>query len=113
MTETTRKHINIPMEETLNNRKLCKELAQQIVTEKSITGMTESQLSCEIFAHAYVYCNFRFVPGFIKNTSAAKSVYRSVADGVDLEDNGDKLVRRIFYRIIWVMPSPSAVFKAA
>ena len=101
----TRKHINIPMEETLNNRKLCKKMAKEIAANKSITGMTESQLSHEIFAHAYVYCNFKYVPSFIKKTSAAKSIYRSVEDGVDLEDNGDSLVRRIAYRVIWLMPS--------
>lgn len=104
MTET-RKHINIPMTETLNNRKLCKEMAKEIKSDMRITGMSESQLSCEIFAHAYVYCNFKYVPSFLKKTSAAKSVYRSVADGVDLEDNGDSLVRRIAYRVIWLMPS--------
>ena len=93
------------MTETLNNRKLCKEMAKDIKSDKRITGMSESQLSCEIFAHAYVYCNFKYVPSFLKKTSAAKSVYRSVADGVDLEDNGDSLVRRIAYRVIWLMPS--------
>ena len=67
--------------------------------------MTLGQLSCEIFAHAFVFYNFRFIPKVLKNLPLFKSVYRSVEDGVDLEDNGDKLVRRIAYRIIWFLPA--------
>ena len=101
----TRKHINIPMKEELNSRALCRKMAAEIAADQKITGMTESQLSAEIFAHAYVYCNFKYVPTFLKNTAKAKSVFHSVEDGVDLEDNGDSLVRRIAYRVIWLMPS--------
>ena len=60
---------------------------------------------CEIFAHAYVYYNFRFVPKFLQGVKIFKSLYRSVANGVDLEDNGDKWYRRIAYRFIWVLPA--------
>ena len=105
MNEVTRKHMNIPMTTALNNRAYCKEMARTIEREGLITGMTTSQLSCEIFAHAYVFCNFKYVPQIVRNTSFAKSAYHSTADGVDLEDNGDSLVRRIAYRVIWIMPS--------
>ena len=105
MNEVTRKHMNIPMTTALNNRAYCKEMARTIEREGLITGMTTSQLSCEIFAHAYVFCNFKYVPQIVRNTSFAKSAYHSTADGVDLEDNGDSLVRRIAYRVIWMMPS--------
>ena len=101
----TRKHINIPMEETLNNRKLCKMMAKEIAANKSITGMTESQLSREIFAHAYVFYNFRFVPKKLSKTDLFKKILRSASDGVDLEDGGDSLIRRIAYRMIWLMPA--------
>ena len=104
MTEA-KKYMNIPMTETLNDRKLCKEMAEKIEAEKKITGMSVGQLECEIFAYAYVFCFFKYLPGFIRNTTFAKRVYRSVSDGVDLEDNGDTLVRRVFYRVIWCMPS--------
>lgn len=100
-----RKHINIPMSEMLNDRKLCREMAREISDRNEITGMSNSQLSCEIFAHAYVYVIFKYVPDFIKKMNKAQSIYRSVSDGVDIEDNGDSLVRRIFYRVVWMMPS--------
>lgn len=100
-----KKTMNIRMTTALNSREYCKEMARQIKREQLITGMSESQLSREIFAHAYVFCNFKYVPKAIKNTNVARSAYRSVADGVDLEDNGDSLVRRIAYRVIWMMPS--------
>ncbi len=101
----TKKYMNIPMTYELNNRELCRKMAGEIYEHHEITGMSRSQLYCEIFAHAYVFSFFRHIPEFIKNTAPAKRIYRSVADGVDLEDDGDTLVRRIFYRVIWFMPS--------
>lgn len=106
MTKTAaRKTMNIPMAQELYSRSYCRELAKKIAKEEKISGMTLNQLSCEIFAHAYVYYNFRFVPGFLRGVKLFKSVYRSVSDGVDLEDNGDKLYRRIAYRLIWLLPA--------
>ena len=102
---TAKKYLNIPMDKALYNRAYCKEMAEKIAESDRITGMTLSQLACEIFAHAYVFYNFRFVPKFLKNSKLFKSVYRSVEDGVDLEDNGDKLYRRIAYRLIWLCPA--------
>ena len=101
----TKKYMNIPMGEELYSRAYCKKMAEEIAMEEKITGMTLSQLSCEIFAHAYIYYNFRFVPKFLKGVKIFKSLYRSVANGVDLEDNGDKWYRRIAYRFIWVLPA--------
>ncbi|MCR5637896.1 MAG: hypothetical protein K6F97_03545 [Lachnospiraceae bacterium] len=102
--ELTKKHyMNIPMEEKLYKRSNCEKIAEEIISDGKIIGMTKSQLACEIFAHAYVYYNFRFVPKFLGKNKVFKSVYRSVSNGVDLEDNGDTFVRRIAYRIIWGM----------
>ncbi len=101
----SKKYMNIPMEEALYNRSFCKEMAVLIADSEKITGMSLSQLACEIFAHAYVFYNFRFIPGFLKKTALFKKVYGSVENGVDLEDNGDKLYRRIAYRLIWFFPA--------
>lgn len=100
-----KKYLNIPMEKKLYNRSYCKQMACEIADEAKIEGMSLSQLSCEIFAHAFVFYNFRFIPKIVKELPLFKSVYRSVENGVDLEDNGDKLIRRFFYRIIWYMPA--------
>ncbi|MCQ2523384.1 MAG: hypothetical protein MJ123_03515 [Lachnospiraceae bacterium] len=100
-----KKYLNIPMEKKLYNRRNCMNIAREIEETAKIEGMTLGQLSCEIFAHAFVFYNFRFIPKVLKNLPLFKSVYRSVEDGVDLEDNGDKLVRRIAYRIIWFLPA--------
>lgn len=108
-----KKYMNIPMEKALYNRKNCRMMAEDIKDSARIEGMSLSQLSCEIFAHAFVFYNFRFIPEKIKNLSIFKSVYNSVANGVDLEDNGDKLLRRIAYRIIWFMPAIPAPATAA
>lgn len=100
-----KKYMNIPMGKELYSRAYCKEMAARIAEEEKITGMSLGQLSCEIFAHAYIFYNFRFVPKFLRGVKLFKSLYRSVSDGVDLEDNGDKWYRRIAYRFIWVLPA--------
>lgn len=101
----TKKYMNIPMEEKLYSRDFCKKMAREIEAKEEITGMTQSQLSREIFAHAYVFYNFRFVPKCLKEKEIFKKFYRSVENGVDLEDNGDSFARRVAYRIIWLLPA--------
>ena len=100
-----KKYMNIPMGRELYSRANCQEMAKEIAGEEKITGMSLSQLSCEIFAHAYIYYNFKFVPKFLRSVKIVKSFYNSVANGVDLEDNGDKWYRRIAYRVIWMLPA--------
>ncbi|MCR4598237.1 MAG: hypothetical protein K5678_04320 [Acetatifactor sp.] len=100
-----KKYMNIPMARELYSKSICKEMAKEIAGEEKITGMSLSQLSCEIFAHAYIYYNFKFVPKCFRNSKIAKSFYNSVANGVDLEDDGDKWYRRAAYRLIWVLPA--------
>lgn len=100
-----KKYMNIPMNENLYSREYCIQMAHEITDGEQITGMTLSQLYTEIFAHAYIYYNFRLVPRFLRNVKLFKSFYNSVSNGVDLEDNGDKWYRRIFYRFIWMLPA--------
>ena len=99
-----KKCMNIPMNENLYNKEYCMQMAHEITDGEQITGMTLSQLYTEIFAHAYIYYNYRFLPRFLKNVKIFKSFYNSVSNGVDLEDNGDKWYRRIAYRFIWMLP---------
>ncbi|MBR5762948.1 MAG: hypothetical protein IK018_08460 [Lachnospiraceae bacterium] len=103
--EDIKKVKNIPMNENLYSREYCKQLAHELTDGNIITGMTLGQLSCEIFAHAYVYYNFHLLPRFMQNMKAFKSFYHSVSDGVDLEDCGDKWYRRLAYRFIWILPA--------
>ncbi len=100
-----KKTLRIPMNERLYARRGCKLIAEKLLESGRIDSMTESQLACEIFAHAYVFYNFRFVPGRLGQTDLFKKVLRSASDGVDLEDGGDNLKRRIAYRMIWLMPA--------
>ena len=100
-----KKYMNIPMTNELYDRAYCKKLAEEIVKEEKITGMTLSQLSCEIFAHAYIFQNFRLVPRFLRDQKILRSIYNSASNGVDLEDDGDKWYRRIAYRVCWILPA--------
>jgi len=105
MMSIKKKTLRIPMNERLYGRRGCKVIAEKLLESGRIDGMTESQLSCEIFAHAYVFYNFRFVPKKLSKTDLFKKILRSASDGVDLEDGGDSLIRRIAYRMIWLMPA--------
>ena len=73
----------------------------EIIDKKLITGMTTRQISEEIYTHAFVYYNFKYLPEFIRNMKISKRIYNSAANGIDLEDDGDKLHRRICYSLIW------------
>ena len=105
MMSDKKKTLRIPMNKRLYGRNACRIIAEKLLESGRIDSMTENQLACEIFAHAYVFYNFRFVPKKIAQTGLFKKILRSASDGVDLEDGGDKLVRRIAYRMIWLMPS--------
>lgn len=98
----TLKVLNLRMEEKYFSKKGSTDAALEILNLEKITGMTVSGLAAEIFAHAYVYYKFDKLPGFIKNTGLAKHLYNCAADGIDLEDNGDSLKRRVCYRLIWI-----------
>ena len=84
----------------MRERGACLEEARRILREKHITGMSEKQVAIEIFAHARVYylctalerfhLHFRFIKGR--------------ANPVDLEDGGDKPLRRMCYTIAWYLP---------
>ena len=105
MKETAKKYMNIPMNENLYSIEYCMQMAHEITDGEKISGMTLSQLYTELFAHAYIYYNYRLLPRFLKNVKIFKSFYNSVSNGVDLEDNGDKWYRRIAYRFIWILPA--------
>ena len=100
-----KKYMNIPMNENLYNRDYCMQMAHEITDGGKISGMSLSQLYTEIFAHAYIYYNYRLLPRFLRNVKLFKSFYNSVSNGVDLEDDGDKWYRRIAYRFIWMLPA--------
>lgn len=99
-----KKTMVIPMKRKLYDRAFCVRLARKIIAAEKISGMSVRELANEIYAHAYVYYNFRILPGFLRSIKPLRSVYHSVADGIDLEDNGDKWYRKIAYKVFWILP---------
>ena len=100
-----KKGFNIPMDKRLYSRPNCIRLSEKLIESGRVKRMSRGQLACELFGHAYVYYNFRVVPGFLKGLKPFRMLYKCCADGVDLADNGDTLIRRIVYRILWIMPA--------
>ncbi|MCQ2531374.1 MAG: hypothetical protein MJ093_01550 [Saccharofermentans sp.] len=101
MTNTIRKTLNLEMKDSYYNKADCIIEAQEIIDSEKITGMTVHQVAEEIYTHAFVFFNFHFLPKFIRETKLARRIFNSAANGVDLEDNGDTLKRRICYSLIW------------
>lgn len=95
----------LPMDIRLYSRRNCIRLSEKMLESGRIKGMSRGQLACEIYGHAYVYYNFRLVPGFLKELKLFKMLYKCCTDGIDLADNGDTLIRRIVYRVLWIMPA--------
>ena len=92
------------MAKELCRKDRCRKLAKEILDAGRITGMTQSQLFCEIYAHAYVCYHFYLLPKVLRKLPFLRSVQNSASNGVDLQDNGDTWYRRIAYRLIWILP---------
>lgn len=103
ISEVAKKYLNLEMSDYYFDRDNCMKAAQEIVDNEEITGMTVKQIAKEIYTHAYVYYKFDKLPQFVKDLSIAKKAYNSAANGVDLEDNGDSLKRRVAYTCIWLL----------
>lgn len=100
-----KKGFSIPMDKRLYSRANCIRLSERLIESGRIRGMSRGQLSCELFGHAYVYYNFHLVPKFMQGRGPFRYLYKCCTDGIDLADNGDTLIRRIAYRILWIMPA--------
>lgn len=103
MTEVIRKTLNLEMKDSFYNKAECLIEAKEIFDSEKITGMTVHQIAEEIYTHAFVFFNFHFLPRKIRETALARRIFNSAANGVDLEDNGDSLKRRICYSLIWML----------
>ncbi|MCI5874286.1 MAG: hypothetical protein PUJ55_06730 [Clostridiales bacterium] len=103
MTYTEGGSITLGMLKTFTDKSVCMYWAMKVIDHGSLKGMTYQQAAEEIYAHAYVYYNFHRLPSFIKNNSAAQSVYNSAADGICLQDNGDTPIRKAFYASVWAL----------
>ena len=98
-----KKYLNIGMCADYNNKKRCFEIAEEIVENGRITGMTIRELAAEIYTHGFIFYHFDKLPKFIKDIKLAKRFYNSCDNGVDLEDDGDKWYRKIAYSVIYAV----------
>lgn len=89
--------IRIPNSRAYLNKSACQQLAAEYVRYGVVTGMTSLEVAQEIYAHAYVYYNWQV----LKHIPIASSIYKSAADGIDLENEGDTPVRKAFYAMVW------------
>lgn len=96
-----KKYKNIEMNKDLYDREYCLVLAEKIVENGEISGMSVEEIAMEIYAHAYIYYNFDKAPEWVRKSEFGESMYESVKNGVDLEDGGDKALRKIFFQTVW------------
>ena len=71
----------------------CLEEARRLLSEDVVKGMSERQLAGEIYFHAVAFHISEKI-GMMPRTRAHAIV-------VDLDDGGDKLIRRIAYAVVW------------
>lgn len=98
---TTKKYMNLKMKADYYKKNECLREAKAIIENNQITGMSVRQLAAEIYTHAKVYYSFPCLPEIIRKTKFMQKAFRSAANGIDLEDNGDKFSRRICYSLIF------------
>lgn len=101
MNNTSKKFLNLKMKANYYKKSECVKAAEEISEKKQITGMSIRQLAAEIYTHALVYYTFPILPEVIRNTKFAQRAFRSASNGIDLEDGGDTLKRRVCYSLIY------------
>lgn len=101
MTTSTKKYLNLRIKANYHKKNECIREAENIVANRSITGMSVRQIAAEIYTHALIYYAFPNLPEAIRNTKFMQRAFNSAANGIDLEDNGDTRGRRFCYSLIW------------
>ena len=90
--------VELPMSEAYLNKVTCTVAAASLLTSGQVTGMTAAEIAAEIYAHAYVAYNWTA----LQNIPIAKIIYNKAANGISLEDGGDKRIgAKAFYSFIW------------
>ncbi len=93
--------INLEMDSIYVNKENCVDLAKMLLKDGVIKGMSVKNLAAEIYTHASVYYVFEAIPSFIHKLPGFSSVYRSVSNGIDLEDGGDTHTRQLVYAVVY------------
>ena len=89
------KVLSIRVKREFLNKDECLREAKAILSEGKISGMSEMQLAHEIYFHALAFfvCDKIFPLRWIKR----------FADPIDMQDGGDKLLRRAVFASSWIM----------
>lgn len=95
------KRINLEMKSIYVNKENCVDLAKMLLEDGAIEDMSVEDLAAEIYTHASVYYVFESIPSFVHKLPGFSSVYRSVSNGIDLEDGGDTLARQFVYAVVY------------
>jgi len=87
--------LSIRVKREFLNKDECLREARAILSEGKISGMSEIQLAHEIYFHALAFfvCDKIFPLRWIKR----------FADPIDMQDGGDKLLRRAVFASSWIM----------
>lgn len=89
------KVLSIRVKKEFLDKDICMEEARKIVSEGKISGMSELQLAHEIYCHALAFyiCDKIFFLQWVKK----------FADPIDMQDGGDKPLRRAVFAASWIM----------
>ena len=87
--------LSIKVKKEFLKKEACMEAARKIVSEGSISGMSELQIAHEIYFHALAsfFCEKVLFLHWIKK----------YADPIDMRDGGDTPFRRFIYAASWIM----------
>lgn len=92
---------------SLLSRDFCLKKAEEIGENGLITGMTRSQIACELYFHSYIY----HVCLLLAKHRIQLKWLLAHADPIDLSDGGDTLFRRAVFRMWWYMPEIRTFFE--
>lgn len=90
----------LPISRSYLDKSRCYTIAGAMLRRGEVTGMTQTEIAQEIYAHAYsYYCHALMVcrVGIV----IANYCYQHAADGITIENGGDSAVRKAAYATLW------------
>lgn len=94
--------VNIDVSERFLYKSNCITHAKILIANKYITGMTEQEIAEEIFAHAVCYYWYDPNGNIFRDNPISKELHDHAADGILIESGGDTVVRKAFYKYVWI-----------
>lgn len=98
----------LDMSKSYLKKSVCNKKAKELIDSGQVTGMTQSQIAEEIYAHAFCYYASSILIDAGIDPDAVKSI-KSKAEKIYIGDGGDSTSRMTIYFLIYAISEPAVI----